>query len=49
MKIGVIASLIGIGMLAYNHYLCSIGETAYLIAYALIVVGVLFYFFVERE
>lgn len=46
---GIIASLFGISILAYDHYICSISETAYLIAYGLVVVGVLFYFFLERE
>ena len=49
MKIGIIASLTGTGMLAYDHYLSTISQNQYLVALFLIIVGVFFYFFAERE
>jgi hypothetical protein len=49
MKIGIIASLIGTGFLAYDHYFCTIAQTHYVFAYFLIIVGIFFYFFLERE
>jgi hypothetical protein len=49
MKIGIIASLVGIGFLAYDHLLYTISQTQLLVAYSLIIVGVFFYFFLERE
>lgn len=49
MKIGIIASLTGTGMLAYDHYLCTISQSYYLAALVLIIVGIFFYLFAERE
>jgi hypothetical protein len=49
MSMGIIASVIGIGILAYNHYYSSISEHVYLLACGLVITGVLFYFFLERE
>ena len=49
MIMGIIASIIGIGILAYNHYYCSVSEHLYLLACGLIITGMLFYFFLERE
>jgi tellurite resistance protein TehA-like permease len=50
MKVGIIASLIGTGILAYDHYyICTISETQYVLVYALIILGIFFYFFLERE
>lgn len=49
MSFGILAALIGMGLLGYNHYIRSISENLYLAAYALIIVGVFFYLFLERE
>jgi len=50
MKIGIIASLAGTGILVYDHYyICTISEIQYFVACSLIVVGIFFYFFLERE
>jgi hypothetical protein len=49
MIVGIIASVIGIGILAYNHYYCSVSEQVLLLACGLVVTGMLFYFFLERE
>jgi hypothetical protein len=46
---GIIASVIGAGILAYNHYYCSVSEQVLLLACGLIITGMLFYFFLERE
>jgi len=49
MRMGIIASVVGIGILAYNHYYSSVSENLFLLACGLIITGVLFYFFLERE
>jgi hypothetical protein len=49
MIMGIIASVIGIGILAYNQYYCSVGEGLVLMACGLVITGVLFYFFLERS
>jgi hypothetical protein len=49
MKIGIIASLAGTAMLAYDHYLYAISQNQYLIALFLIIIGIFFYIFLERE
>jgi hypothetical protein len=46
---GIIASVIGAGILAYNHYCSGVGEGLYLLAFGLFITGVLFYFFLERK
>lgn len=46
---GILASVIGIGILAYNQYYCSVSEGFFLLACGLVITGVLFYFFIERE
>jgi len=37
MSFGILAALIGMGLLGYNHYIRSISENLYLAAYALII------------
>ena len=49
MSFGLLAALAGIGLLGYNHYIRSISENLYLVAFSLIIVGVFFYLFLERE
>lgn len=49
IKMGIIASVIGIGILAYNHYYSSVSEGMFLLACALVITGMLFYYFLERE
>jgi len=49
MQMGILASVIGIGILAYNHYYSTVSENLFLLACGLIITGVLFYFFLERE
>lgn len=46
---GIIASMIGIGILAYNRYYASLNEGLFLLACALVITGLLFFFFLERE
>jgi len=48
MRIGIIVSLIGIGILAYDHYIRTIGDTQHFVAYALIILGIFFIFFGKR-
>lgn len=48
INMGIIASVIGIGILAYNHYYSSVSENLFLLACGLVITGVLFYFFLER-
>jgi fucose permease len=49
INMGIIASVVGIGILAYNHYYCSVSAGLFLLACGLVITGVLFYFFLERE
>jgi hypothetical protein len=49
MSLGILAALVGMGLLGYNHYIRSISENLYLVAFSLIIVGVFFYLFFERE
>ena len=46
---GIIAGVIGAGILAYNQYYCTVSEGMFLLACGLLITGVLFYFFLERR